>query len=81
MSVFVRIQVGDILGVDFYDLSVSEKAWPDGRPVGMKYFFIGHICTLLWIWYSKMQSSYCNISFMHGVVSNVLGTDAGTFAK
>ena len=47
MSVFVRIQVGDILGVDFYDLSVSEKAWPDGRPVGMKYFFIGHICTLL----------------------------------
>jgi hypothetical protein len=47
----------------------------------MEDLFLWYIGTRLALWYSNTQSSYCNIYFMQGVVSNVSGTEAGTLPK
>lgn len=62
------------------DLSVGEHPGPDGGPVGVDHLFMGYLGTgLETAGYSAMQSSYVSISFMQGVVSITLGTEAGMF--
>ncbi len=43
MHVFIGSEIGNILRVIFFGLSVSQKPWPHGRPAGVEYFSLRNV--------------------------------------